>query len=218
MHPEIRTSGGATATAEAPPPAPEAAYLPNPLTLDFSAIEMTDDQLVRFCADNRELRIELTAKKELIIMPPANLTTSWENGEIFLQLGLWSKQDGRGRSFDSSAGYTLPNGAMRSPDASWVARERWESLDAADRRRFSHIAPDFVAELRSPSDRLATLQAKMAEYIENGVRLGWLIDPRQRRVYVYRPGQPAEILENPETVSGESVLPGFTLNLRDIWQ
>ena len=211
-------SAGATATAEVPAPASEAAYLPSPLTLDFRAIEMTDDQLVQFCADNRELRIELTAKKELIIMPPANPVTSWENGKLFLQVGNWAEKDGSGLCFDSSAGFTFPNGAMRSPDASWIARERWESLDAADRRRFSHITPDFVAELRSPSDRLATLQAKMAEYIENGVRLGWLIDPRQRRVYVYRPGQPVEVWENPETVSGEAVLPGFTLNLRDIWQ
>ena len=216
--PDTRTVAGATATAEAPAPASEATYLPSPLTLNFRAIEMTDDQLVQFCADNRELRIELTAKKELIIMPPANPTSSQENSSLTAQIYFWTKRDGRGLCFDSSAGFTFPNGAMRSPDASWIARERWESLDAADRRRFSHIAPDFVTELRSPSDRLATLQAKMAEYIENGVRLGWLIDPRQRRVYVYRPGQPVQTLENPETVSGESVLPGFTLNLREIWQ
>ena len=216
--PEIRTSSGATATAEAPDPAPEAAYLPSPLTLDFRAIEMTDDQLVQFCADNRELRIELTAKKELIIMPPVNPTTSWQNGKLSMRIGIWAEQDGSGICFDSSAGFTLPNGAMRSADASWITRERWESLDEAERYRFSHIVPDFVAELCSPSDRLATLQEKMAEYTENGVRLGWLIDPRQQRVYVYRPGQPVEVLENPETVSGEAVLPGFTLNLRDICQ
>ena len=213
---DIGASAGATATAEAP--APEAAYLPSPLTLDFRAIEMTDDQLVQFCADNRELRIELTAKKELIIMPPTNMATGWQNVRLSTLICIWTEQDGTGLCFDSSTGFTLPNGAMRSADAAWIARERWESLDEADRHRFSHIVPDFVVELRSPTDRLATLQAKMAEYIENGVRLGWLIDPQQRRVYIYRPGQPAETLENPETVSGESVLPGFTLNLRDIWQ
>ena len=151
-------------------------------------------------------------------MPPANMTTGWQNGKLFLRIGNWVEQDGSGLCFDSSAGFTLPNGAMRSADAAWITRERWEALDESERYRFSHIAPDFVAELRSPSDRLSTLQAKMAEYIDNGVRLGWLIDPQQRRVYIYRPGQPVAMLQNPETVSGEAVLPGFTLNLRDIWQ
>ena len=216
--PDIGTSYGATATAEAPALGWQTTHLPSPLTLDFRAIEMTDDQLVQFCADNRELRIELTSEKELIIMPPVSPTTSWQNGKLSMQIGIWAEHDGSGLCFDSSAGFTLPSGAMRSADVAWITRERWEALDEAERYRFSHIAPDFVAELRSPSDSLATLQAKMAEYIENGVRLGWLIDPRQRRVYVYRPGQPVQTLENPETVSGESVLPGFTLNLREIWQ
>ena len=207
----------ATATLEAPPLPETGEGLPNPLTLNIRAIEMTDDQLLQLCADNGDLRIELTAEKELIIMPPANPTTSSKNGALTAQFYFWSKQDGTGICFDSSAGFTFPNGAMRSPDASWIARERWEALDEDDRHKFSPIAPDFVAELRSPSDRLPTAQAKMEEYIENGVRLGWLIDPTQRRVYSYRPGQPVETLENPETVSGEPVLPGFTLNLADIW-
>ena len=204
-------------TVEAPPLPETGECLPNPLALNIRAIEMTDDQLLQFCADNGDLRIELTAQKELIIMPPANPTTGLKNGEISGQLYIWSKQDGTGLCFDSSSGFTFPNGAMRSPDASWIARERWEALDEDDRHKFSHIAPDFVAELRSPSDRLPVAQAKMEEYIENGVRLGWLIDPTQRMVYIYRPGQPVETLENPETVSGEPVLPGFTLNLADIW-
>ena len=207
----------ATATLDAPPLPETGEGLPNPLALNIRALEMTDDQLLQLCADNGELRIELTAEKELIIMPPANPTTSWKNGKLSMRIGLWAEQDGTGLCFDSSAGFTFPNGAMRSPDASWIARERWEALDEADQHKFSPIAPDFVAELRSPSDRLPTAQAKMAEYIENGVRLGWLIDPTQRRVYIYRPGQPVEIRENPETVSGEPVLPGFTLNLADIW-
>ena len=218
--PNIGAGGSATTTAESPAPAvqeAQATHLPTRLALNIRPIAMTDDQLLQFCADNGDLRIELTAEKELIIMPPANPDTSWKNGEIFFQLNLWSKQDGRGLSFDSSAGFTFPNGAMRSADAAWIARERWESLSEAEQRRFSRITPDFVAELLSPSDSLRTAQSKMAEYLENGVRLGWLIDPRHRRVYIYRPGQPVATLENPETVSGESVLPGFTLNLREIW-
>ena len=204
-------------TVEAPPLPETGEGLPNPLALNIRAIEMTDEQLLQFCADNGELRIELTAEKELIIMPPANPTTSSKNGALTAQIYIWSKQDATGLCFDSSAGFTFPNGAMRSPDASWIARERWEAMDDDDRHKFSPIAPDFVAELRSPSDRLPVAQAKMEEYIDNGVRLGWLIDPPQRRVYIYRPGQPVETLENPETVSGEPVLPGFTLNLADIW-
>ena len=211
------TQQDATTTIEAPAPTLEGVFLPNPLLLDFSAIEMTDEQFVKFCADNGELRIELTADRELIVMPPANPTTGWKNATITGELYIWSKQDGTGIAFDSSAGFTFPNGAMRSPDASWIALERWETLPEDERNIFSHIAPDFVAELRSPSDSLRIAQAKMAEYIENGVRLGLLIDPRQRRVYVYRQGQPVEVLQDPETVSGETVLPGFVLNLQEIW-
>ena len=211
------TQPNTTATVEAPALPQEDTHLPYPLVLNFRAIEMTDEQLVRFCADNRELRIELTAERELIIMPPANMTTGWQNNTISGELYIWAKQDGTGLSFDSSTGCTLPNGAMRSPDASWIVRERWDALPESEKYIFSHIVPDFVVELRSPSDTLASLQHKMAEYIENGVRLGWLIDPRQRRVYVYRQGQPVEVLQDPETVSGETVLPGFVLNLQNIW-
>ena len=211
------TQQDATATAEAPAPPQETTHLPTPLVLDFRAVPMTDDRLVQFCADNRDLRIELTAEKELIIMPPANPDTGSKNSAISGELYIWTKQDGTGLSFDSSTGFTFSNGAMRSPDASWILKERWDTVPEADRTRFSHIAPDFVAELRSPSDNLPPLQAKMQEYIANGVRLGWLIDPRQRRVYVYRPGQPVETLENPATVSGEDVLPGFQLNVQQIW-
>ena len=211
------TQQDATATAEAPALPQETTRLPTPLVLDFRAVPMTDDQLVQFCADNRELRIELTAEKELIIMPPANPTTGWENHRLNGQLYVWSERDGTGLGFDSSTGFTFPNGAMRTPDASWMLKERWNTVPESDRTRFSHIAPDFVAELRSPSDNLPTLQAKMQEYIANGVRLGWLIDPQLRRVYVYRPGRPVEMLENPATVSGEDVLPGFQLNVQQIW-
>ena len=211
------TQPNTTAIVEAPTPPQEGMRLPYLLVLNFRAIKMTDEQLVQFCADNRELRIELTAERELIIMPPANMTTGWQNNAISGELYIWAKQDGTGLSFDSSTGCTLPNGAMRSPDASWIARERWDALPDSEKYIFSHIVPDFVVELRSPSDTLRMLQAKMEEYIENGVRLGWLIDPQQRRVYVYRPGQPVGVLENPETVSGDPVLPGFVLNLQEIW-
>jgi Uma2 family endonuclease len=190
--------------------------LASPLVLDFKAIEMTDDQFVQFCADNDDLRIELTAKRELIVMPPTNLETGSENLSLSAQLYNWTRQDGSGIGFDSSSMFTLPNGAVRSLDASWMLRERWVALPLEERRRFSHIVPDFVAELRSPSDRLSYVQLKMEEYMENGARLGWLIDPFQRRVYVYRPGQPVEVLENPARVSGEDVLPGFELNPQEI--
>jgi Uma2 family endonuclease len=192
--------------------------LASPLVLDFKAIEMTDDQFVQFCADNDDLRIELTAKRELIVMPPTNLETGSENLSLSAQLYNWTRQDGSGIGFDSSSMFTLPNGAVRSLDASWMLRERWVALPLEERRRFSHIVPDFVAELRSPSDRLSYVQLKMEEYMENGARLGWLIDPFQRRVYVYRPGQPVEVLENPARVSGEDVLPGFELNPQEIWE
>lgn len=192
--------------------------LASPLVLDFKAIEMTDDQFVQFCADNDDLRIELTAKRELIVMPPTNLETGSENLSLSAQVYNWTRQDGSGIGFDSSSMFTLPNGAVRSPDASWMLRERWVALPLEERRRFSHIVPDFVAELRSPSDRLSYVQLKMEEYMENGARLGWLIDPFQRRVYVYRPGQPVEVLENPARVSGEDVLPGFELNPQEIWE
>ena len=205
------------AIVEAPAPPQDGIHLPTPLALNFRAIEMTDEQFVKFCADNGELRIELTAKRELIIMPPAFPITGMKNNALSAQVYNWSKQDSTGLSFDSSAGFTFPNGAMRSPDASWIVRERWDALAEDELNKFTHIAPDFVVELRSHTDSLRTLQDKMEEYIENGVRLGWLIDPFQRRVHVYRPGQPVEVLQGPETVSGENVLPGFVLNLQDIW-
>ena len=197
-------------------PVEESAF-PWPLILDFSAVEMTDDQFVKFCSDNDDLRIELSSRRELIIMPPANPSTGSQNSSLSGELYIWAKEDGTGISFDSSSGFTFPNGSMRAPDASWMLKERWESIPEYDRLRFSHIAPDFVVELRSPSDSLAMIQAKMEEYIDNGVRLGWLIDPFGRAVHVYQSGQVVQVLENPEAVSGEPVLPGFILNLSEIW-
>jgi Uma2 family endonuclease len=139
------------------------------------------------------------------------------NAEIVMQLRVWAKKDGRGKMFDSSAGFNLPNSAIRSPDASWIEIAKWNRLTKAEKAKFGPFCPDFVLELRSPSDRLVDLQAKLAEFIANGARLGWLIDPYTKTVHIYRPQQSPEILANPATVSGEAVLPGFELDLREIF-
>lgn len=191
--------------------------LPYRLALNIRALEMTEDQFLQLCSDNGDLRMELTANRELIIMPPNGLEGSSQELELARQVGNWTKQDGTGRAFGSNAGYTLPNGAVRAPDASWMPLSRWESLSRDDQTKFGHTFPDFAIELRSPSDSLSDVQDKMTEYLENGVLLGFLLDPRQRRVYVYRPGQDVEVLEEPEKVSGEPVLPGFVLDLSVIW-
>src|SRR4051794_1548103 len=189
-----------------------------PITMHLRpVIEMTDEQFFEFCQINRDLRIERTAQRELSIMPPTGGETEERNAEITMQLRLWAKRDGTGTTFDSSSGFVFPNGAIRSPDAAWTAHSRLATLTTEQKKKFLPLCPDFVLELRSPTDSLMTLQAKMQEYLDNGTRLGWLIDPEQRRVYVYRPQTPVEILENPETVSGDRVLPGFTLDLREIW-
>ena len=200
------------------PAVDQSATLPNRLALDIRALQMTGEQFFQLCSDNGDLRLELTAKKELIIRPLAGGTTSWRNSNLNADLVIWARQDGTGITFDSNAGFTLPNGAVRSPDASWILLSRWEALSSAEQDRFAPICPDFVIELLSPSDRLADLQDKLTEYMESGVRLGFLVDPQQRRVYVYRPGVSVEVLDEPATVSGDPVLPGFALNLTTIWQ
>jgi Uma2 family endonuclease len=180
-------------------------------------VDLTDDQFFEFCQINRDLRIERTATGELLIMPPTGSETGGSNFELSGQLFNWTKQDRTGRGFDSSTGFTLPNGATVSPDISWVKLERWNALSALQKTKFAPIAPDFVVELRSKSDTIKDLQDKMQQYINNGVRLGWLIDRKQRRVYVYRPGVAVQQLDNPETVSGDPELPGFVLKLGEIW-
>lgn len=175
---------------------------------------LDDDELFELCAANGELRIERTADGELIIMPPTGGETGNRNFNVTAVLGAWVRRDGTGVGFDSSTGFILPNGAERAPDAAWVTRERWESLTAEQRKKFPPLVPDFVIELRSPSDTLAEQQAKMEEYVGQGVRLGWLIDPVDRSVHVYRPGEPVEIVR--ERVRGEPVLPGFELRLDDV--
>ena len=204
-------------TTAKPPAIEPDVTLPYRLVLNVRALEVTEDQLLQLCSDNGDLRIELTANRELVIMAPAGPESGWQEQELILQVGIWAKQDGTGRVFSSNAGYTLPNGAVRAPDVSWMPLSRWESLSREDQTKFGHTFPDFAIELRSPSDRLRDVQDKMQEYMGNGVRLGLLIDPQNRRVYIYRPGQPVEILEEPASVSGDPVLPGFTLDLSPFW-
>ena len=190
----------------------------NALTVSLkSVIDMTDDQFFQLCQNNRELRFERNANGELIIMSPAGGETGNRNGRVNQQLFNWTDADGTGIAFDSSTGFKLPNGADRSPDASWIKLERWDALTDEEKRKFPPICPDFVIELLSPSDSLKTTQEKMKEYIDNGVRLGILINRKSRQVEIYRPGKEVEVLDFPATVSGEDVLKGFILNLGMIW-
>jgi Uma2 family endonuclease len=179
--------------------------------------DLSDEQVYELCQTNREWRIERTAERELIAMPPVGGETSEENAEVTRQLGNWAQRDGRGRVFDSSAGFILSDGAIRSPDAAWVATPRLAALTVQERKRFIPLCPDFVIEIRSPTDRLQPLQDKMHEYLSNGAQLGWLIDPENRYVYVHRADAPVVRLEAPEAVSGEPLLSGFALDLRAIW-
>ena len=189
-----------------------------PLTVNLPMpIEMTIAEFYEFCQANRELRIERSANGEVIIMPPAFSDTGNRNFNLAVQIGVWAEQDGTGLGFDSSAGFTLLNGATRSPDAAWIRLERWNALTEDEKASFAPICPDFVVELKSSSDTLSGLQAKMAEYMANGARLGFLIDRKQCQVHVYRPGQEPKILENPDGVSGDPELPGFQLQMAKIW-
>ncbi|MDQ3805919.1 MAG: Uma2 family endonuclease [Acidobacteriota bacterium] len=178
---------------------------------------MTEDEFFEFCRVNRDLRIERSAQGELIIMPPTVFETGGQNAEITMQLRQWAKKDGTGMTFDSSTGFTLPNGAVRSPDASWIKKERAKALTKEQRKKFAPICPDFVIELRSKTDTLKDVKEKMREYMENGAQLGFLLDPKTKRVHVYRPGGRVEVLENPKTVAADPVLPGFTLDLTEVW-
>ncbi|MEH2075507.1 MAG: Uma2 family endonuclease [Nostoc sp.] len=193
------------------------------LILNLSpTIELTDEQFFQLCQNNRDLRLERTAEGELIIMPPTGWESGNRNSRLTQRLGNWADADGTGLAFDSSTGFKLPNGANRSPDASWVSRKRLEALNP-DPDRFLPLAPDFAVELRSASDSLKTVQQKMQEYIDNSVRLSWLIDPQNQQVEIYRPGRDVEILRrrspsqtSPTSLSGEDVLPGFILDLAQI--
>jgi Uma2 family endonuclease len=183
-----------------------------------SGIYLTDEQFYEVCLNNPEMQLEQTAEGALIIMSPTGGETGKRNFSLIVQLGNWIEQDGTGFGFDSSTVFKLPSGAKRSPDAAWVKRDRWESLTPKEREGFPPIAPDFVIELRSRTDSLEDLQHKMQEYINNGVRLGWLLNRQDRQVEIYRPGKPVEVLQSPATISGEEVLPGFVLELKNLLQ
>ncbi|NEP48628.1 MAG: Uma2 family endonuclease [Moorea sp. SIO3C2] len=187
-----------------------------PATLELT-IDLTDEQFFQLCQTNRDLRFERTARGELIIMPPTGSETSDRNADLTYQLRAWSRQNQLGKSFDSSGGFKLPSGAERSPDASWVKMERWNALTQAEKERFAPLCPDFVVELMSPSDSTEKTRSKMREYRDNGARLGWLINRQQQQVEIYRPDRDVEILTSPQTLSGEDVLPGFVLDLAQIW-
>ena len=206
-----------TAVRETAAPTVEMGHAPFIIRFE-PVIEMTSELFEQFCALNDDMRIELTAEGTIEIMPPAFGITSSKNSIIAIQLGNWTLQDGNGVSFDSSGGVTLPNGAVRSPDASWVSNSRYDLLSLEEKNSFTPLCPDFVIELRSRSDRLSILQSKMEEYMANGARLGWLLDPLQRQAHIYRPEAEVEILDNPDTLSANPELPGFTLDLTRIWE
>jgi Uma2 family endonuclease len=185
---------------------------PRPLIKDF-----TDDEFFEFCQLNKDLRIERTAEGDLIIMPPTGGETAIRNSTLNYLFAHWARQDGSGKTFDSSAGFTLPNGAKRSPDLSWVSNQRWQKLTPEEREKFPPLCPDFVVELLSESDSLTDAQDKMTEYMANGAQLGWLIDPFARTVYVYRKDAPLELLQDPKILSGEPLLPGLAINIAEVW-
>ena len=193
---------------------PDDDYIPPEL---IGVTQMTAEQFEQVCRKYGKLRVELTSTGELIVMPPTSPLTGMRNAHLTYQLMAWAKKDATGVCFGNTAGFIFPNGAIREPDASWIRREKWDCLSEQQKKRLSPLCPDFVAELRSHNDRLPVLLSKMEEYITNGVSLGWLIDPSTRRVYVYRPDEEVLVLENPETVSGEPLLPGFMLDLTGLW-
>ena len=189
------------------------AFLPATLTVP----PMNDEAFAAFCADHSDLFFEMTADGDLIVMPPTRSLTGARNMEISRQLGNWARQDGNGIATDSSTGFLLPSGARRSPDAAWTSKEDIAKLSAESREGFWHLCPAFVIELRSQSDRLTTLRAKMQEYLGNGATLGWLIDPESRAVEIYRPDRAPERVEDGESAHGEGPVAGFTLSLRSVW-
>jgi Uma2 family endonuclease len=191
-----------------------------PFILHFRPVlrKLSDDDFFEFCQANRDWRIERTSDGDIIIMPPTGGDTGRRNFNLVAAFGIWAKADGTGLGFDSSTGFILPNGAERSPDLAWVRLSRWNALRDEEREKFPPLCPDFVAELRSPSDSLVTLQDKMEEYIQNGAELGWLLDPIEKKVYVYRPHAQVECLDNLTTVSAEPLLKGFVLDVRGLWE
>jgi len=179
---------------------------------------MTDEEFVAFCQRYEDWFVECTAEGKIIITPPNNSKAGAQNAEITAQLWMWAKKDGRGGAYNSSAGFRLPNGARRSPDASWIRKDRVAALPKKQQKGFYHLCPDFVIELRSATDRIRRLKAKMEEYIANGAELGWLIDPEERTVWIYRPGCTTDCVVNPKRISGEGPIAGFVLELAEVWE
>ena len=176
----------------------------------------TSEEFAAFAASYPDLRAELTREGELVIMPPAGGEMGTRNADLTADLVIWNRAEKTGKVFDSSTGFVLPNGAKRSPDAAWITAATWQALSSEERQQFLPLCPDFVVELRSKTDRLSTIQEKMHEYRDNGTRLGWLLDPQSKRVEIYRPNHEVQIVDSPMTLSGEDVLPGFTLSLEGI--
>lgn len=196
------------------PPLEKTAHL---LNLDLTSLRLTAAQFEQVCRDNPDLRLELTSTGGLIVMPPAGSKTGKRNFNLTQQFGIWVEKDGTGIGFDSSAGFTLPNRAVLSPDVSWVRREKWDALTEDEQEKFAHLCPDFVIELRSRWNTLKAQQQKMQQYLDNGTQLAWFIDPRNRCVYVYRQGEEVEVLTDAATISGDPILPGFELQLTELW-
>lgn len=188
-------------------------------TIDLSAITtLTVDQFDRLCQANPDLKFERTPAGELVIMSPTGGETGKNNAKLVARFVNWNEQHNLGEVFDSSTCFRIPGGGDRSPDVTWVEKSRWDALTPDEQRRFPPLCPDFALELLSPSDNLSTLQAKMQEYINCGLRLGWLVNPQEKQVEIYRPQQPVEVLQAPEVVSGEAVLPEFSLQLAWLWE
>ena len=190
-----------------------------PLPLRFRPeTPMSDEELMRFCAANEAVRVERDANGEILVMTPAGSKTSQMNSRITRLLDEWAEEDGRGAAFDSNGGFTLPDGSMRAADAAWVDRKKWDALSARDQERFAPLCPDFVIELRSPNDSLTELRTKMEHWITNGARLGWLIDPENKAISIYRPGEEPEVLTHPTSVQGNGVMAGFELVMARVWE
>jgi Uma2 family endonuclease len=214
--PAARSAEATGGREEAGSAADAASFFPLVLRLP-DGLQMNEAQFLAFCQENETLRIEQNAAGDLEIMPPAGGETSNRNFDLVVEFGLWVRQDSTGEGFDATGGFRLPNGARRSPDLAWVRRERLDALTRQQTKRFIPLCPDFVLELHSPSDRLPPLRKQMQEYIDNGARLGWLLDPQNRQVSIYRPGVPVEQLDDPATISGEPVLTGFVLDVRAVF-
>jgi Uma2 family endonuclease len=191
--------------------------MPSPLTIHFDSFKLDDNQFYQLCQDNRDLRFEKNAYGDIVIMPPTGGETGNKNARIIQQLANWTDKNNTGIAFDSSTGFKLPNGANRSPDASWIPLEKWQNLTKEEKEKFIPLCPDFIIELRSKNDSLKSLQEKMKEYIDNGTKLGWLINPQDKKVEIYREDKTVEILDHPLSLLGENILPNFVINLELIW-